>query len=77
MGCLCSCLKQQEDSDGNYNNANEFTPLTTGIIIYHYNNNTYYNHKVDMKVITERVEVTRNDLIMKTDLSEDQAIINQ
>ena len=32
MGCLCSCLKQQEDSDGSINDANEFTPLTTGIL---------------------------------------------
>ena len=35
MGCLCSCLKQQDDSDGNVDEANEFTPLTTG-------NNFYY-----------------------------------
>jgi hypothetical protein len=34
MGCLCSCLKQQDDSDGDVNEANEFTPLTTGNNFY-------------------------------------------
>lgn len=32
MGCLCSCLKQQEDGDSSFNESNEFTPLTRGLI---------------------------------------------
>jgi len=30
MGCLCSCLKQQDDGDNNLNETNELTPLTRG-----------------------------------------------
>ena len=30
MGCLCSCLKQQDDADNSLNEPREYTPLIRG-----------------------------------------------
>jgi len=83
MGCLCSCLKQQDDNDGNASEANEFTPLTTGNNFFIYFVISFliiiiiiYYQVVVMKAVVEKVAVIRNVVIMIMDLKEGQVIIN-